>query len=249
VPFLFLNQEPILVAINISTEPALLRLMQLSSASLPVGGYSFSQGLEYAVEAGWISSQAQVHEWLQLVMSESIAQVDLPLLLRLINSAQDEDQQQFIYWNATVLACRETKELLLTETAMGAALLRLFEKLDTPLPLFLCSNNKESSNATPKKISFTAAFSLAAVKWNINKEAALVGYLWSWIENQVAAATKLVPLGQTASQSLLLALSEESTSLIERANIIQDDEIGSSLPGLAMASAWHETQYSRLFRS
>lgn len=237
------------MAISITTEPALLRLMQLSSASLPVGGYSFSQGLEYAVEADWISSKEQTHEWLQLVMNESIAQVDLPLLLRLIDSLQDRSQQQFIYWNATVLACRETKELLLTETAMGAALLRLLGQLDNSLPMSYYKDGKVNSKITSKKISFIAAFALAAVHWNISKEAALIGYLWSWVENQVAAATKLVPLGQTASQSLLLSLSEESTLLIEKAHTIKDDEIGSSLPGLAMASAWHETQYSRLFRS
>lgn len=232
------------MAISITTEPALLRLMQLSSASLPVGGYSFSQGIEYAVEVGWIASKEQTYEWLQLVMNESIAQVDLPLLLRLIGAIQDENQQQFIYWNATVLACRETKELLLTETAMGAALLRLLGQLDTPLPSAFYKGDE-----VRQKITFIAAFALASVHWNISKEAAVMGYLWSWIENQVAAATKLVPLGQTASQSLLLSLSDESTLLIKKVNTIKDDEVGSSLPGLAMASALHETQYSRLFRS
>ncbi|MGH1440047.1 MAG: urease accessory protein UreF [Cellvibrionaceae bacterium] len=236
------------MAITITTEPALLRLMQLSSASLPVGGYSFSQGLEYAVELDWLTNKEQTADWLQLVMHESIARVDLPLLIRLIDAVQKKEASQFMYWNATVLACRETKELLLTETAMGAALVRLLRdmNIESGALYFGQPNTVQQSN---QKISFAAAFAVAAVNWNIGQEAILIGYLWSWIENQVAAATKLVPLGQTAAQKLLLELSEQSTSVIEKASAIKDNEIGASLPGLAMASAWHETQYSRLFRS
>lgn len=236
------------MAITITTEPALLRLMQLSSASLPVGGYSFSQGLEYAVELDWLTNKEQTADWLQLVMHESIARVDLPLLIRLIDAVQKKEASQFMYWNATVLACRETKELLLTETAMGAALVRLLRdmNIESGALYFGQLNTVQQSN---QKISFAAAFAVAAVNWNISQEAILIGYLWSWIENQVAAATKLVPLGQTAAQKLLLELSEQSTSVIEKASAIKDNEIGASLPGLAMASAWHETQYSRLFRS
>jgi len=236
------------VAITITTEPSLLRLIQLSSASLPVGGYSFSQGLEYAIDSGWITTQEQTSDWLHLVMSESLARVDLPLLIRLIAAVRNKNEKQFSYWNASVLACRETKELLLTETAMGAALYRLLNDLEIDVPVLSVWAAK-NNNRPPQKISFTATFSAAVVHWDIDDEAALVGYLWSWIENQIAAATKLVPLGQTAAQALLLELSEQSTSIIEKSKLVKDEDIGASLPGLAMASAWHETQYSRLFRS
>lgn len=216
--------------------------MQLSSASLPVGGYSFSQGLEYAVDSNWISSSEQTYDWCQLLLDESIAVVDLPLLIRLLDAINNNDPTPFAYWNATVLACRETTELLLTETAMGAALIRLLEQLELELGSWQKACEQDD-------ISFIAAFALAASHWQIDKKSVLVGYCWAWLENQIAAATKLVPLGQTAAQKLLVSLGEQLPDILDKAKTIKDNEIGASLPGLAMASAWHETQYSRLFRS
>jgi urease accessory protein len=225
-----------------TTERDLLRLMQLSSASLPVGGYSYSQGLEFAVEAGWIGNAEQTFDWCELLFENSIAVVDLPLLIRLADAVKSENRQKFIYWNATVLACRETSELCLTETAMGAALIRLLRQLEVDLDYWQIILEGE-------QISFIAAFALVANYWKINNDGLLVGYCWSWLENQVAAATKLVPLGQTAAQKLLIALGDNTHNIIVQAKMIDDRDIGASLPGLAMASAWHETQYSRLFRS
>jgi urease accessory protein len=216
--------------------------MQLSSASLPVGGYSYSQGLEFAVEAGWIGNAEQTFDWCELLFENSIAVVDLPLLIRLADAVKSENRQKFIYWNATVLACRETSELCLTETAMGAALIRLLRQLEVDLDYWQIILEGE-------QISFIAAFALVANYWKINNDGLLVGYCWSWLENQVAAATKLVPLGQTAAQKLLIALGDNTHNIIVQAKMIDDRDIGASLPGLAMASAWHETQYSRLFRS
>ena len=211
--------------------------MQLSSASLPVGGYSFSQGLEYAIDEGWVKNVVDVSQWVMLSLHESIASVDLPLLIRLQQAVKENDATQFNYWNAAVLACRETTELTLTETAMGDALKRLLTNLD--IPTLECE----------QPISFIAGFAAAAEHWQIDSETAQVGLLWSWLENQIAAATKLVPLGQTQAQALLVKLGDEIDTIIEKAKHIDDNNIGSSLPGLAMASSWHETQYSRLFRS
>ena len=222
----------------IITDIRLLRLLQLSSASLPVGGYSFSQGLEYAIDHGWIKNSADVAAWLRFVMNESLAQVDLPLLRRLAHAAQNDDTKAFTYWNAYSLACRETMELRLTDTAMGDALVRLLIQLHISIP--------QSKKGT---ISFVSAFAIAATHWHIEPKAMSIGYVWSWLENQVAAATKLVPLGQTNAQQLLVDIGEEISSVIDAAQFMSDEDIGSSLSGLAMASSWHETQYSRLFRS
>jgi urease accessory protein len=224
------------------TDRSLLRLIQLSSASLPVGGYSFSQGLEYAIEAGWLKDQQAVKEWMSMLMLESIAYVDLPILIRLMHSLEESHSEKFIYWNASVLACRETDELLLTETAMGEALSRLLKNLDIDLPV-------APEKFSQQDLSFIAGFAVAAHHWNISADNAAVGYLWSWMENQVAAATKLVPLGQTMAQQLLVDLGEMVDEVIALSQTVDDENIGSCLPGMAMASCWHETQYSRLFRS
>jgi urease accessory protein len=125
---------------------------------------------------------------------------------------------------------------------MGAALIRLLKQLELDLSFW-------ENILDDEPISFIAAFALVAHYWKINNDSILVGYCWSWLENQIAAATKLVPLGQTAGQKLLIALGDNIHGIVAQAKMVDDGDIGASLPGLAMASAWHETQYSRLFRS
>ena len=219
------------------TDTSLLRLMQLSSASLPVGGYSFSQGLEYAIEAGWLLERKQLADWLTLVMETSLVSVDLPLLKRCYQTIDQQQFEMLDLWNATVIASRETHELQLTETAMGDALKRLLKSLEITLP------------SLTQPFTFLTGFALAAHHWQVSQQAMMVGYVWSWLENQIAAATKLVPLGQTEAQQLLISLSSDIENLVQQSMVIEDGDIGASLPGLAMASSWHETQYSRLFRS
>lgn len=221
-----------------TTDTALLRLLQLSSAALPVGGYSFSQGLEFAIDDGWLKSTDDIARWLSVQMATSLACVDLPLLQRQMQASSAADSEQLSYWNAYALACRETAELRMTDTAMGAALVRLAKSLDVELPF---SAEKDSS--------FVTVFAMVATHWQLDSKTACYGYMWAWLENQVAAATKIVPLGQTSAQQLLSALLQEIPATIHQSMHVNDDSIGASLPGVAMASIRHETQYSRLFRS
>ncbi|PCJ21827.1 MAG: urease accessory protein UreF [Gammaproteobacteria bacterium] len=222
-----------------TTETGLLRLLQLSSAALPVGGYSFSQGLEYAIDEAWLANEADLEQWLALQLSESLTQVDLPLLRRQLQALAAQNVKDFIRWNDYALACRETAELRLTDTAMGSALIKLLTDLNMPVTY---------ANALDQA-SFVSSFALAANFWQIDTTSACHGYCWSWLENQVAAATKLVPLGQTSAQRLLGRLQALIPEAVERCASVEDQDIGASLPALAMASAWHESQYSRLFRS
>ncbi len=226
----------ILMSITI-TDGALLRLLQLSSASLPVGGYAFSQGLEFAIEAGWVRNLKETREWLSLQLHDSLAQVDCAILLRCLHALEKAGIAQLHYWNQYALACRETRELRLTDTATGSALIRLLRQLGI------------DPQIQTEEVSFVAAFAVAAHHWQIPEEAAALGLVWSWLENQVAAATKLVPLGQTLAQQLIGEIQHEVPAAIARARQLQDWELGAGLPALAIASARHETQYTRLFRS
>ncbi len=223
------------------TDTALLKLLQLSSAALPVGAYAFSQGLEYAVECGWVSDSDALDNWLTLAMTESLAKCDAPILLRQLKAIEQNNTAAFAYWDAVLLATRETAELRLTDTATAAAMQRLLNSHDVPLSM--------TDAIDPSEKSFVSYFALAASHWNLSPRAACTGLLWSWLENQVAAATKLVPLGQTDAQLVLSKLLEKIPAAIDIAEGVSDDEIGGALPALAMASAWHESQYSRLFRS
>ncbi|HTQ99381.1 MAG TPA: urease accessory UreF family protein [Candidatus Acidoferrum sp.] len=220
-----------------TTDTALLRLLQLASPALPVGAYAFSQGLEAAIDQAWLTDANDVYEWLGLQLDHGLAHVDLPIVLRLQKSWLQRDSVEVRYWNSCLLASRETSELRLAETATGEALARLLPSLDILLPYAL------------KPPTFAALFALAAAHWRLSAALLLHGYAWAWLENQVMAATKLLPLGQSQSQALLSRLLERVPAAIETAQTLPIAEIGGSLPGLALASIRHENQYSRLFRS
>lgn len=220
----------------IATEAARLRLMQLASPCLPVGAYAFSQGLEAAIELGWIRNAPDAQEWLSLQLTHSLAYVDLPLLLHTYDAFATNDIAQADYWNATLLACRETFELRLGDCATGAALARLLPELGIDVPPI----------AEP---AFMTLFALAAVRWQIPAHDCALGYAWTWLENQVVAITKLLPLGQTQAQKLLSALQTQIPDALATAATLDANDIGSSLPGFALAGIHHETQYTRLFRS
>lgn len=230
------------VATPMSTdgELGLLRLLQLVSPSLPVGGYTYSQGIEWAVESGWIRDAGDLDAWLSDLLQGALVQVDLPLLLRLQAAARAGDLAALGDWTDLLLACRETTELRAEESNRGRALADLLVALGLPgardLRPLLGRSQAEG-------------FAYAAATWGIEPGLAATGYAWSWIEGLVISAVKIVPLGQTQGQQVLLRLASEIPSALKRAQSIDDDAIGASNPALAIASSRHETQYTRLFRS
>jgi urease accessory protein len=217
-----------------------LRLYQLISPSLPVGGFTYSQGLEWAVEAGWVRDKAQMEQWLASILRNSITSLELPVLLRLQQSLQANDEVSFSRWCQYLLASRETSELRKEERQRGSALLRLIPELGIELPPGLAQCLKQTQ---------LAGFALAAQQWQIVPEQACQGYAWSWLENLVTAAIKLVPLGQTQGQQVMLNLAAEIPAAVATAATMKDSAVGSTTPALAIASARHEIQYTRLFRS
>lgn len=217
-----------------------LRLFQLASSNLPVGGYSWSQGLEWAVEAGWIASAADFARWQTQQMEKGFFHVDLPLFARLYRACERDDVAAAARWTGWLLACRETKELRDEERNRGAAFTRLV--------CDWCPACAPQWRALFRQ-SQLCGMAWLGVCWQIPlRELALVlGY--SWIESAVMAGVKLVPFGQQAAQQLILDLCERYADGVDRGLNCPDDEIGSATPLAAIASARHETQYSRLFRS
>lgn len=217
-----------------------MRLLQLTSSNLPVGGYTFSQGLEYAIDANWISSEQDVTQWIEHTARSTLGCTDLPLMIRQFNCS-DNDTDKSHYWNDVSMATRESKEMLAADRAMGAALVRLANSMNLSLPAYCLQPDAN--------VSYITIYSLLACGFSIQLEEAAAGYSWALIENQVLAATKLLPMGQTSAQQILFELSDIVDECIETSLEVRDDDIGLGLPGLAMASALHETQYSRLYRS
>lgn len=214
------------------------RLWQLLSPALPVGAYAWSQALEQAVDCGWVSDADSAGDWVGGQLEHVLAVTDLPLLARLHAAASAGDHDRLLALDQLLLALRESAELRAGERDLGASLSRLMTSLSV-----------QPATAPPATQSFVAAFALACVRWSITLDDALAGYAFAWCENQVTCAVRLVPLGQSDGQRLLLALGERIPALSARAATLADDDIGASAPGVALASARHETQYSRLFRS
>jgi urease accessory protein len=218
---------------------ALLRLCHLVSPALPVGAYAYSQGQEYAVHAGWITDEAGALDWLQGLSRHAIGTLDLPILSRLHHAWSNGDLPAVERWNAQLLASRETCELRAEDIHLGRSLARVLLEL----------NLSEARGWLVADVSFAGMFALATARWQIAATDALGGYLWAWSENQVLAAVKLVPLGQSAGQRMLHRLIESMPQIIERAQRLGDDEICISAVSQALASSLHESQYTRLFRS
>lgn len=222
------------------TDLALLRLLQLVSPGLPIGMYSYSQGLERAVDDGWINNSSEAGEWISGLMDNCLTYIDLPILARLYFAWTSGDEDRVTYWSRMLIACRETAELRAEDRQTGQALARLLDAMEMP-EMQVWIRKPETTLAT--------VFSFTAVLWDIPKHEAMLGYLWSWLENQVLCAVKLVPLGQVAGQRLLADLAAKIPDLVDKALQLADAEIGGSAFGLALASSRHEMQYSRLFRS
>lgn len=232
---------PLTRMMTMSTDPlGRLRLMQLVSPALPIGAFTYSQGLEWAVEAGWVCDTSTLADWLEGLISDGMMQLDLPVLSRLYLACEGADQDAIRDWGQILYASRETRELRAEERNRARALITLLIDLGI-----------EQAAAWREVLGHcqVAPFALAAVHWRIGVEDCALGYAWGWLENQVTAAIKLVPLGQTDGQRVQLQLAECLPGVVQRALSIADDDIGAGASALAIASARHETQYTRLFRS
>jgi urease accessory protein len=222
----------------------LLRLLHLASPALPIGAFHFSQGLEYAVEVGWVRDEATAGEWIGGVAGASLATLDLPVLHRLHDAWQRADHAEVKRWNAFLIASRETQESRAEDRHLGAALLRVLAEFGLQTALF---------GANPAKhvvgVSHATAFSFACVEWGIDARSATQTFAWAWLENQVLAAVKLVPLGQSGGLRVIHTVVGTLTALCECAADLSDSDIGISTASNAIASGRHETQYTRLFRS
>ena len=221
----------------------LAALLQLASPALPVGAFSYSQGLERAIHDGDVADEASATAWIVDMVLGPLAHFDAPALVRLHAAWALGDDAGVAHWNARVLATRETRELRAETLQMGASLAKLVAAWGRGSPTL------REGVATLAEPTFPAAYAAAAAALNIDARDACVAFLWGAAENLVAAALKAGPFGQLAGQRILLAAQGAVAEATEIAATIDDDDLWSSAPGLAIASSRHETQYSRLFRS
>jgi urease accessory protein len=178
--------------------------------------------------------------WIGGVLELSLARMEAPILLRLIDAWRREDVEAVRRWNDEFIASRETAELRAETLQMGHSMRNLIVDMED------CDS---TAVQTLDEIAFPAAFAFAAARGGIDPREGLIAYLFSWVENQALAAMKAIPLGQTGGQRLLRDLAASLPAMVERAAMLSDEDLSNQAVGLALASSRHETQYSRLFRS
>jgi urease accessory protein len=202
---------------------ALIRLLWLTSPALPVG---------------WVHDGESARSWIQGVLARQVAMLDAPVLARMHDAYTNDQPAEAVRWAEFLAAARESAEFALEDRQLGMSLAKLLRDsgaLDASMDIGPCG--------------YAQMFALACVRWGVSRVDAVLAYLFAFAEGQVTAASKLVPLGQVASQRALAALMAGIEGHAREALALPDDAIGAHTPGLAIASALHEVQYSRLFRS
>ncbi|BBF85001.1 urease accessory protein UreF [Aquitalea magnusonii] len=221
----------------------LLQLLRLASPGLPIGGFSYSQGLESALELGLVHDAASARQWLGDALQGPVCQFDAALLVQAIRMVAAADAQGLARLNQRYLASRDCREQQQETLQMGYSLRQLLaglpegQAMGWPVSLL------------DEDICLPVAWAMAAQVLGIAEREALTALLWSWLENQVMVLLKAMPMGQSAGQQLLSALLPLLASAVERAISLPAEQHSNFAPGLMWAAMRHETQYSRLFRS
>jgi urease accessory protein len=217
---------------------ALLHLLQFASPALPIGGYSYSQGLDAALEAATVHDAESGRRWIASYLHEVMANWDAPLFWRLLKAFEARDDASVVLWSERFLASRDSAEMRAETVQMGYSLSKLVAELGVA-----------NVDALGPEVSLPAAFACAVDALGVPHEEALLAMLFSWVENQVLVCVKSVPLGQVAGQRMLLSLRADIEQAAARARTLGDDEMSNWSPGLSILSMRHEVQHGRIYRS
>lgn len=232
-------------AVPARSAASLLQILWLASPALPVGGFSYSEGLEAAVDAGLVHDEASAAAWLSDQLHLSLARSDLAVAAQAIPAWRSHDLARVRALNHWVLQTRETLEFRLQTEQMGRSLLEWARQLgELGAGVF---EQLQAADLNPP--TYPVACACAAASAQASVRDSLVGYAFGWAENLVQAAIKSVPLGQSSGQRMLARLAQQIPGAVDHAMALSDDARQAFSPMLAILSARHETQYSRLFRS
>jgi len=227
------------------TSGSFLQLMWLASPALPIGGFSYSEGLEAAINAALVSTEQEASDWLVDQLHVTQSRGDMAAIAQALPAWATDDRTRLQALNTWVRTTRESSELRLQTEQMGRSLIEWLKTRYADAPETL----ERIQWLGSKDASYPLAFSLAAMLAGATARDALLAYAFGWAENMTQAAIKAVPLGQSAGQRILARLTQEIPAAVEHALALPDGERQAFSPMLAILSARHEHQYSRLFRS
>ncbi|BDT71360.1 urease accessory protein UreF [Comamonadaceae bacterium OS-4] len=223
-------------------DSSLMQLMWLASPALPIGGFSYSECLESAVDTARAATESEASVWLIDQLHMTLARSELPAVAQAIAAWRADDQPRIAELNAWVLQTRESAELRAQTEQMGKSLLEWLKNHTTATPA-------QIALLAAQEPTYPIAFALAASATQAPVRECLLAFAFGWAENMMQAAIKAVPLGQSAGQRILSALTAEIPSAVDYALSVSDDTRQAFSPLLAILSSQHEVQYSRLFRS
>jgi urease accessory protein len=223
--------------------PSLLQLMWLASPALPIGGFSYSEGIEAGVDSACITTFREANDWLIDQLHLSLARADLAVVAKAIPAWRRSDLARIDELNDWVQQTRETSELRLQTEQMGRSMLDWWSKQPSFHGCF------QGDKKILKSATYPVVFALAASSTQASVRDCMMSFAFGWAENMTQAAVRAVPLGQTAGQRMLANLAEHIPGAVDAAMKLQDSERQAFSPMLAILSSQHETQYSRLFRS
>lgn len=224
----------------------LLRLLRLASPALPIGAFAYSQGLEWAVEAGWVRDAATFAAWLRGVLRETMGSLDLPALARMHGAWRAGDVPAALEQSRELLAWRDNAEARREDRHLGASLARILAEEEAPE---LSANARLLLDAGEASMTYVCAFALAGALWGCDVRDTLTVYAWIFVEGQTMTAVKIVPLGQAAGQRLLAAISGDVAAVVEAVLESGPSSFYSNTPGRSLAQLRHAGQRVRLFRS
>jgi urease accessory protein len=229
-----------------SSRPAaavLIELMRLASPALPVGGFSYSEALETAIDTGCVTGADSARDWLLDQLQLSVARCELPLVAAAHDAWSRGDVERVSALNTWATTVRETRELQLQAQQMGRSLVEwLRQRAPDEAAIAVAA-------ALAPAPTWPVVFALAAARCGASVHDSAIAFALGWAENMVQAALKAVPLGQSAGQRLLDALAAEIAPAVSAALALRDEDRQAFTPRLAILSSLHEMQYSRLFRS
>ncbi len=223
-------------------DASLLQLMWLASPALPIGGFSYSECFEAAVDTARVTTEQEAASWLLDQLHLSLARADLAVIAQAVPAWQNADHARIAELNAWVLQTRESSELRAQTEQMGRSLLEWLRNHTT-------ASAAQIETLAALQPTYPLAFALAASSTGAALRDCLLSYAFGWAENMVQAAIKSVPLGQSAGQRILSQMSADIPAAIDHALTLADNARQAYSPMLAILSAQHEIQYSRLFRS
>ena len=236
--------RPLAVSATVKEQatPGLLQLIWLASPALPVGGFSYSEGLEAAVNSAGVATESVASDWLIEQLHLTLARGDLAAIAKAIPAWRRGDLGHVAALNAWVLQTRETSEFRLQTEQMGRSLLDWLRNHDTATPAHIAA-------CAQMQPTYPIAYALAASATPAPLRDGLLAYAFGWAENMVQSAIKAVPLGQSAGQRILARLAADIPAAVDYAMALPDSQRQAFSPMLAILSSQHEVQYSRLFRS